>query len=65
MDYRSKIFVGSPAAVRTRLEALVAETGANELMVTTMAHDHALRKRSYTLLAEAFGLNSNVWRQAA
>ena len=65
MDYRTKIFVGGPATVRTRLNALAAETGADELMVTTMAHDYALRKRSYTLLAEAFGLNASHWQQAA
>ena len=65
MNYRTKIFVGGPATVRARLDALIAETGADELMVTTMAHDHALRKRSYTLLSEAFGLGTSEWRQAA
>ena len=64
-ENRAKIFVGSPQTVRRRLDGLIAETGADELMVTTMAHEHALRKRSYTLLAEAFGLNSSEWRQAA
>ncbi len=64
-DYRTKIFVGGPETVRARLNALIATTGADELMVTTMAHDHALRKRSYTLLAEAFGLRAGEWRQAA
>ena len=64
-DHRSKVFVGGPATVRRRLDALIADTGADELMVTTMAHEHALRKRSYSLLAEAFGLGSNEWRQAA
>ena len=64
-ENRTKIFVGSPQTVRRRLDELVSETGADELMVTTMAHEHALRKRSYSLLAEAFGLNSGVWQQAA
>ena len=44
-------FVGSPATVADQLEILVAETGADELMVTTMTHDHADRLRSYELLA--------------
>ena len=57
-DFREKIFVGAPATVRRRLEALAAETGADELMVNTMAWDHEARKRSYALLAEAFGLSS-------
>ncbi len=64
-DYRTKVFVGSPQTVRARLDELIVQTGADELMVMTMAHDHALRKRSYTLLAEAYGLNRSVWRQAA
>jgi len=44
-------FIGSAAAVADQLEILVAETGADELMVTTMTHDHADRVRSYELLA--------------
>lgn len=65
LDYRRNVFVGSPQTVQRRLDELVAQTGADELMVTTMAHDHALRKRSYTLLAEAYGLSRNQWQQAA
>jgi hypothetical protein len=32
------------------------ETGATEVMVSTMIHSHGERLRSYELLAEAFGL---------
>ena len=35
-----------------QLEQLVRITGADELVVTTMTHDHANRVRSYELLAE-------------
>ncbi len=45
--------VGSPATVRDGLAAFIAETGADELMVTGGIHDHALRRRSYEILAEA------------
>jgi luciferase family oxidoreductase group 1 len=45
--------VGTPSTVRARLEELVARTGANELMVTTMVHGHADRLESYRLLAGA------------
>ena len=31
----------------------------DEVMVTSMIYDHAARKRSYTLLAEAFGLKAS------
>ncbi len=45
--------VGGPETVRQGLAAFIAETGADELMVTGNIHDHALRRRSYELLAEA------------
>ena len=48
--------VGAPETVRDRLDALLAETGADELMVVTNVHDHADRVRSYALLAEAYHL---------
>ena len=43
--------VGGPATVRARLDALLAETAADELMVTTMVHDPADRLRSFELVA--------------
>ena len=43
--------VGGPETVRRGLQAFVAETGADELMVTAAIHDHELRKRSYAILA--------------
>ncbi|MFB7600483.1 LLM class flavin-dependent oxidoreductase [Streptomyces sp. NPDC056160] len=44
-------FVGSPARVADRLEQLQDATGADELLITTITHDHAARVRSYELLA--------------
>jgi alkanesulfonate monooxygenase SsuD/methylene tetrahydromethanopterin reductase-like flavin-dependent oxidoreductase (luciferase family) len=49
--------VGSPRRVVEHLERLVALTGADELAVTTMTHDHADRVRSYELLAEHWGVS--------
>jgi hypothetical protein len=37
--------------VRAGLEAFVAETQADELIVASAIHDHAKRVRSYELLA--------------
>ncbi len=45
-------FVGSPSQVADRLETLASVTGADELVVTTITHDHADRVRSHQLLAE-------------
>ena len=44
-------FVGTPAQVADRLEQLQEATGADELIITTITHDHANRVRSYALLA--------------
>ena len=46
--------IGSPATVRARLDGLVAETGADEVMVATTTYGVAERFRSYELLAGAF-----------
>ena len=48
--------VGSVEKVTARLQALIEATRADELMVTTMVYDHAVRKHSYELLAKAFAL---------
>jgi luciferase family oxidoreductase group 1 len=45
-------FVGSPALVADQLEQLQEATSADELIITTITHDHADRVRSYELLAE-------------
>jgi alkanesulfonate monooxygenase SsuD/methylene tetrahydromethanopterin reductase-like flavin-dependent oxidoreductase (luciferase family) len=50
-DRVSTQFVGSPAQVADQLEILRDATGADELIVTTITHDHADRVRSYELLA--------------
>ncbi|MBV9593884.1 MAG: LLM class flavin-dependent oxidoreductase [Actinobacteria bacterium] len=44
-------FVGSPAQVADRLKRLRDATEADELVVTTITHDHRDRVRSYELLA--------------
>jgi luciferase family oxidoreductase group 1 len=49
--------VGAPAMVRRGLEAFVARTGADELMVTSQIHDHAARLRSYQLTADVWALS--------
>ncbi|HLW94582.1 MAG TPA: LLM class flavin-dependent oxidoreductase [Solirubrobacteraceae bacterium] len=53
---RRRMLLGTPAEVRAALEDLAAGYGAAELIVVTITHDHARRRRSYELLAEAFEL---------
>ena len=45
--------VGGPETVRRELAKFLEQTGADELMVASAIWDHAARRRSYELLAEA------------
>ena len=64
-SYRSMQIVGSVPVVGARLEEIADRTGADEIMVTTMVHDHSERLRSYEKLAGAFGLGRAPVGQAA
>jgi alkanesulfonate monooxygenase SsuD/methylene tetrahydromethanopterin reductase-like flavin-dependent oxidoreductase (luciferase family) len=55
---RKRLFVGSPATVMAKLKPMIEESQADELMVISAIFDHQARKRSYSLLAEAFGLKA-------
>jgi len=44
--------VGAPATIKQGLRTLIAETQADELIVTAQIYDHAARLHSYELLAE-------------
>jgi alkanesulfonate monooxygenase SsuD/methylene tetrahydromethanopterin reductase-like flavin-dependent oxidoreductase (luciferase family) len=48
----ARSLVGSPDTIARGLADLVAETGADELMVASAIHDPAARHRSYAILAE-------------
>jgi luciferase family oxidoreductase group 1 len=45
--------VGSPATIRSGLEAFLQRTGVDELMVTAAIYEHAARLRSFELVARA------------
>jgi luciferase family oxidoreductase group 1 len=55
-EYRSRQTAGSPATVRDKLLSLLEQTGADELMITTIIYGFENRATSYELLAEAFAL---------
>jgi luciferase family oxidoreductase group 1 len=57
--------VGSPATAADQLEVLAEETGADELLITTITHDHDDRVRSYLLLAEEWARRVFVQKPAA
>ena len=51
-----RMILGDPAQVREEVEALAKQYGAQEMMLVNMLPTHAERRRSYELVAEAFGL---------
>ncbi len=48
--------IGSPATVRAGIEEIASAYGAEEVIVVTITHDHGARRRSYELIADAFGV---------
>ena len=50
--------VGTPDVVVERLEEFAAEHELDELIVTTYTYDPQMRRRSFRLLAEAWGMES-------
>jgi luciferase family oxidoreductase group 1 len=54
-QFRKDTFVGTGPEVMKRIEELAAQVGVDEMAVVTWAHDEDVRRRSYTLLAEAGG----------
>ncbi len=57
---RERLFVGSPATVMSKLQPMLDAAKPDELMIITAVYDHDARKKSYTLLADAFGLGKKV-----
>jgi luciferase family oxidoreductase group 1 len=57
--------IGSPETVRAGIETLASSYGADEVIVVTITYDHAVRRRSYELLAEAMSLEPRAVAVAA
>jgi alkanesulfonate monooxygenase SsuD/methylene tetrahydromethanopterin reductase-like flavin-dependent oxidoreductase (luciferase family) len=54
-----RLFVGDQRQVHEQLSEMAHELQIDELMLITVVHGHEARKRSYQLMAEAFGIVSN------
>lgn len=50
-----RAIIGAPAAVKQGVEELAELYGAEGAMILTNTYDHAARRRSYELIAKAFG----------
>jgi alkanesulfonate monooxygenase SsuD/methylene tetrahydromethanopterin reductase-like flavin-dependent oxidoreductase (luciferase family) len=53
---RARAFVGSAQTVSERIAGLAEAFALDEVVVNTWAHDPAVRRTSYALLADAFSL---------
>jgi luciferase family oxidoreductase group 1 len=51
-----RTIVGAIDKVRAQIEQLAADYGADEVIAVTITYDHAARRKSYELLADAFDL---------
>src|SRR6202795_4596853 len=53
MSMLARSIIGSTDTIRSGMDALIAETGADELMIVSDVYDHASRLRSLELIARA------------
>jgi luciferase family oxidoreductase group 1 len=60
-----RAILGSPETVRAQIETLAGEYQADEVIVVTITYDHAVRRRSHELLAEAMSLEARAVTAAA
>jgi len=58
LTMRRRAILGTADAVRAGVESLATEYGAGEVLLVNILHDHAARRHSYELIAEAFDLTS-------
>lgn len=58
LGMRRRAILGTAPTVRKGVEAVAAEYGADEVLLVNILHDHAARRRSYELVAEAFELKA-------
>lgn len=55
MQMLARTIIGSPETVRDGMEALLEETGADELIIVSDIYDHATRLLSFELIAKCCG----------
>jgi alkanesulfonate monooxygenase SsuD/methylene tetrahydromethanopterin reductase-like flavin-dependent oxidoreductase (luciferase family) len=48
--------IGAPATVKASMDAFIARTGADELILASHIYDHGTRVRAYEIVADVCGL---------
>lgn len=59
-ELRRQAFVGTADQVAGQIRELAERLDVHEIAICTWTHDEAVRRHSYALLADAFGLGGNV-----
>jgi luciferase family oxidoreductase group 1 len=54
-----RLVLGTPDRVRAEIEQVAADYHTEEVIVVSITYDHDARRRSYELIAEAFGLGAS------
>lgn len=55
-----RLITGTPDRVCEAIEALARDYAAEEVLIVNIVHDHAARRRSYELIAKAFGIDGRI-----
>ena len=56
---REEAFIGTKDKVASRITELANQMSVQEIAVVTWTHDEAIRRKSYALLADAFGMTGD------
>ena len=62
---RRRVILGTSVQVEEGIRKVAAEYAADEVLLVNILHSHAARRRSYELVADAFGLQDARHRQHA
>jgi luciferase family oxidoreductase group 1 len=54
-----RLVLGTPDQVRAEIEQVAGDYHADEVIVVSITYDHEARRRSYELIADAFGLGES------
>ncbi len=62
-QYRQRLIFGTPDKVKTEIEAMAERYDTDEFIILSNCYEFSARKRSYALIAEAFGLTPRAFEE--
>ena len=61
---RQRLIFGTPDKVKTEIEAMAERYDTDEFIILSNCYEFSARKRSYALIAEAFGLTPRAFEES-